>query len=128
MNVLDRCMDGIGLDKDHRYGANTGHLWIICWPSPDTKQNRNPSNDVQQGVAIINFRYEWTFEYIYIHKTIRMNIWIYSYQNYDTNEYPNIFVKNDTLVLIKKYNFFQFRAPFCRNCNFLLSYMEIRNW
>ena len=35
---------------------------------------------IQQGVANINFRYEWIFEYIYIQKTIRTNIRIYSYQ------------------------------------------------
>ena len=45
-----------------------------------------------QGVANIKFRYEWIFEYIYIQKTIRTNIRIYSYQKNDTNEYPNIFV------------------------------------
>ena len=32
-----------------------------------------------QGVANINFRYERIFEYIYIPKTIRTNIRIYSY-------------------------------------------------
>ena len=62
-------------------------------------------HSVEQGVANINFWYERIFEYIYIQKTIRMNIRIYSYkkmiwtniriylyQKSNTNEYMNKFV------------------------------------
>ena len=46
--------------------------------------------NVHLGVTSINFRYERIFKYIYIQKTIQMNIQIYSYQTY---EYPNILTK-----------------------------------
>ena len=54
-------------------------------------------------MANINFRYERIFEYIYIQKTIRMNIRICSYQKDDTNEYPNIFVSKKQYEWISKY-------------------------
>ena len=57
------------------------------------KRTPPPNVDSNQGVANINFRYERIFKYIYIQKTIRMNIRIYSYQKNDTNEYPNIFAQ-----------------------------------
>ena len=47
---------------------------------------------IVQGVTNTNFQHKRIFEYIYIKKTIRTNIRIYSYQKNDTNEYPNIFV------------------------------------
>ena len=56
-----------------------------------------------QGVANINFRYEWIFEYIFFQKTIRTNIRIYSYQKNDTNEYPNIFVSKKWYECISEY-------------------------
>ena len=59
--------------------------------------------DMDQGVANINFRYERIFEYIYIQKTIRTNIRIYSYQKNDTNEYPNIFVSKKQYERISEY-------------------------
>ena len=61
------------------------------------------SPNLHQGVANINFRYERIFEYIYIQKTIRTNIRIYSYQKNDTNEYPNIFVSKKQYERISEY-------------------------
>ena len=64
---------------------------------------KNCTDNADQGVANINFWYEWIFEYIYIQKTIRTNIRIYSYQKDDTNEYPNIFVSKKQYEWISEY-------------------------
>ena len=45
---------------------------------------------LHQGVANINFWYERIFKYIYIQKTIRMNIRIYSYKNHTNMIRTNI--------------------------------------
>ena len=69
-----------------------------------------------QGVANINFRYERTFEYIYIQKTIRTNIRIYSYKKSDKNEPPNIFLKIFVYTNIFVSNLFMLGFRFDYRC------------
>ena len=65
---------------------------------------------IVQGVTNTNFQHKRIFEYIYIKKTIRTNIRIYSYKKYDTNmirtnirigKYLNIFVVFVVFVVVK---------------------------
>ena len=91
------------LDQNGDYNSVSAGKQLVCLSGGNFACNFlwktaffGPEDGVNQVVTIINFRYEWIFENIYIQKMIRTNIEIYLYHKNDRNEYPNIFIsKND---------------------------------